>query len=381
SGTCAPNTDPLTGRPTFNECLVTNEVHTLAPDLRAGDDTVEIDARSSVINLVQLSAGAGNDAVTVVANGQERRLAGDDGNDLLIAAGGISSTPSSNRAAVFDGGAGTDTAGWFAPQFGFPAESLGVTASLATGTGTFASGGTALRTDVLQSIEGLSGTEVGDVLTGSTGANTLSGNGGNDNLSGGDGADNLLGGEGLDDLVGGKDADTLDGGIGIDTYPVGAGGDTFLTRDGYAETVPCFSNDVIADDLVDRVSGTPSNCSISTAAAKHRYDTKLSGQPAKIENGALATRVRCPALKTETCEGKLEALFGRRELGHTAYKVRPGNKADVLLPISKANARRVEGKKILLSASEVDADKRDRFVSRPIRVAKTAGGGSLSRPR
>src|SRR4051812_17022556 len=33
SGTCSPNTDPLTGRPTFNECLLANEQHTLVPDL------------------------------------------------------------------------------------------------------------------------------------------------------------------------------------------------------------------------------------------------------------------------------------------------------------------------------------------------------------
>ena len=72
--------------------------------------------------------------------------------------------------------------------------------------------------------------------------------------------------------------------------------------------------------------------------------------------------------KPETCEGELDAVLGKRTLGRAAYDVAPGKKVAIGLPISKGNARRAEGKRIVLSASEVDADGRDRFVSRPTRV-------------
>src|SRR5207342_2056890 len=97
---------------------------------------------------------------------------------------------------------------------------IGVTASLDAKTAVFsglnsASQPATFRTDTLSSIEGLSGTEVGDVLTGGSGPDTLLGGAGDDNLNGGGGDDNLQGGDDLDDLVGGVGRDTLDGGPGI----------------------------------------------------------------------------------------------------------------------------------------------------------------------
>jgi Ca2+-binding RTX toxin-like protein len=377
SGTCPPNTDPLTGRPTLTECPAAAEPHLLTGDLRGGDDQVLFDGRSALVSSLRINAGGGNDTVTGLTDFKDRTLNGDDGNDLLVAAGQLSTTPADNRPVVFNGGAGTDTAGWDAHVLGVGGSALmvGVSASLVTGTGTFIAPGpsnqpTTYRTDTLTSVEGLSGTPVGDVLTGSTGANTLLGNAGNDNLNGSDGPDSVQGGDGLDDLVGGKDADSLDGGLGIDTYPAGGGGDTFNTRDGFREQVTCVKGDVITNDLVDTVlNNTAANaCAVSTAAAKHRYDTKLSGKPARLADGALLTKVRCPAQKPEACEGEVEALLGKRTLARGDYEVKPGKRLALALPISNANARRADGKRIVLAASEIDADGRDRFVSRPVRV-------------
>jgi Ca2+-binding RTX toxin-like protein len=375
SGSCPPNTDPLTGRPTVTECVVTpSSQTTLVVDALAGDDTVIVEDSDFVMGALRLNGGLGNDVLEAAAL-TGRTLRGEDGNDTLIAGGPMSG--GTNPAVGFDGGAGTDTAAWDDPSVATsgPNQDLGVTASLASGTATLAgvnnqSQPTTFRTDTLTAIEGLIGTDVGDVLIGNAGANTLSGGRGNDNLNGGDGADSLLGGDDLDNLIGGKAADTVDGGLGIDTYPPDSGADTFNTRDGFLEQVTCVKGDAIANDLVDTVaSNTAANaCSVSTAAAKHRYDTKLSGKPARVVDGELRTKVRCPGAKPETCEGELEALLGKRKLGRAAYDVAPGKKVAIGLPISKGNARRAEGKRIVLSASEVDADGRDRFVSRPTRV-------------
>ena len=99
---------------------------------------------------------------------------------------------------------------------------------------------------------------------------------------------------------------------------------------------------------------------------------KLSGRPAKIGGGALATKVSCPALKTEACEGELEAVLGKQGDRPRRLQDRArARKAKVRLPMSAANARaRRRASTIVLAAKEIDADGRDRFVSRPTRVEK-----------
>ena len=379
SGSCPPETDPITGRPTVNSCtLLTSSSATLVIDLRAGDDAVEVQDPGA-FPTARASGGAGNDQIVLKMRAASRTLNGDDGNDLLAAPGNLSTILANNRPTTYNGGAGTDTVDLrgIVSTAGPEDKEIGVNASLVSKTAVYAGldqTGTPVtfRTDILSTIETLSGTGVGDVLTGAATADTLLGSGGNDNLIGGDGADDLQGGSGLDNLEGGKDADSLDGGPGIDLFPAGGGGDTFLTRDGFAETVPCTRQDVIVDDLVDRVSGAPTNCSISTAAAKHRYDTKLSGRPAKLGNGSLRTKVSCPARKSTTCRGELEAKLGNRTLGRTSYKLRPGTAKVTRIPLNAGDERRAAGRKILLAASEVDADGRDRFVSRPTRAQPSA---------
>ena len=76
-----------------------------------------------------------------------------------------------------------------------------------------------------------SGTDVANVITGSSGANRLLGRGGDDTLNGGLGNDTLDGGDGNDLLTGGAGADTLSGGSGSDTFrdsAAGLNGDTIV---------------------------------------------------------------------------------------------------------------------------------------------------------
>jgi hypothetical protein len=380
SGTCPPNTDPLTGRPTFNQCGVqATSSSALVVNLRGGDDALTASDAEFAMTAVDVNGGLGNDSITA-AMLAVRRLRGEGGDDMLVAEGGlvrVASTSSQSPPVAFDGGSGTDLAGWDETGVGgigsIPDQELGVTASLVTGIASMSGIGSGLqqityRTDTLAGIESLAGTAAGDAFTGSASANTLIGNDGNDNLNGGDGPDNLQGGDDLDDLVSGKGSDLVDGGLGIDTFPADSGGDTINSRDGFLEQVTCVQGDTIINDLVDRVGGSTTGCSISTAAAKHRYDTKLSGRPARIADGELRTKVRCPGQKPERCEGEVEALLGKRTLARGDYEVKPGKRLSLALPISNANGRRADGKRIVLAASEIDADGRDRFVSRPVRV-------------
>ena len=384
-GSCSPDLDPLTGRPTGYRCTVSgNPLPTLSVDLRKGDDRIEVSDADASLKSISVLGGAGNDTLSVTGRGV-MTLRGSDGDDVLSVGGRIAGAGA--PPATYDGGRGTDIAAIGATSVftGGGRQSIGVTASLETKTAVFKGpdqgAQQVLRTDNLSSIEGLIGTDEGDVLSGGGGDETLDGGDGNDNLSGGGGDDSLLGGEGLDDLVGGDGADRLDGGPRVDTYPKGGGNDTFLTRDGYAEDVPCTRQDTIIDDLVDKVVGDVSGCSIATAAANHHFDTKLSGHPAKLGNGVLRTRVHCPARKSTTCRGELEAKLGKRTLGRASYKLRPGNRKTLRIQLGAAGARRAAGRKILLFASEIDADGRDRFVSRPTRVRDAPRGSGVSRPR
>jgi hypothetical protein len=76
-----------------------------------------------------------------------------------------------------------------------------------------------VETDTLTSIEGVEGSDDGDVII-ATGDldNMLTGNGGDDEISGGGGDDTLSGGSGDDTLTGGSGSDELTGGAGSDTF-------------------------------------------------------------------------------------------------------------------------------------------------------------------
>jgi trimeric autotransporter adhesin len=72
----------------------------------------------------------------------------------------------------------------------------------------------------LRMINGLTGTDVNELIVGTAAANTLTGNGGVDFMYGGAGNDTLHGGEGNDMLDGGAGNDALNGGNGNDRYQI-----------------------------------------------------------------------------------------------------------------------------------------------------------------
>ncbi|MGL4968060.1 MAG: beta strand repeat-containing protein [Inquilinus sp.] len=165
-------------------------------DLTAGTGSGGDAAGDTLSGIENLSGSQGHDILAGDAAGN--KLQGWNGDDVLRGGAG---------ADTLDGGAGSDTASYYT-------SAAGVAVSLATGT---ASGGDATA-DVLNSIENLSGSNLGnDGLEGNAGANVLHGWGGNDALVGGGGKDTLTGGAGADriyftalgDSVVGANADVI----------------------------------------------------------------------------------------------------------------------------------------------------------------------------
>ena len=372
--TCNQETDPLTGRATRTMCRPGNtEQIDMVFNLGGANDVLQVDSEGTGVASTTVSGGAGND--TIVADTRTpRTLRGGDGEDSLEAPARDVATP-----VVLDGGAGRDLAVYSAIG-GFVGPPGGVTVNLATGQATSlvsqGLGGISpqRRTDTLTSIERVQGSQLGDVMTGGAGADELIGGEGPDNLSGGDGADTLLGGEGQDNVNGGKGGDTLDGGPGLDTYAKGDGGDTLLMRDGFIDKASCFDKDVVVNDLVDSLL-EPARClSISTAAASHRRDTRLSRRalrigPRNIVRAALA----CPRRKAERCAGTLRLRLGGprgRSLARARYRLRRGAKARLKLRLTAAEAARARGRAATLDAREVDGDGRPRSVLARVSVRR-----------
>ncbi|MGL4965689.1 MAG: calcium-binding protein [Inquilinus sp.] len=134
-------------------------------------------------------------------------LMGDSGDDILrggnlLSGGGGDDILSGGAGADLLGGdGGSDIASYYTAL-------TGVAVNLATGA---ASGGDAAG-DTLFSIEGLSGSNLGnDSLAGDAGANVLRGWGGDDALTGAGGKDTLIGGAGADRFVYGSTADSAVG--------------------------------------------------------------------------------------------------------------------------------------------------------------------------
>jgi Ca2+-binding RTX toxin-like protein len=125
-------------------------------------------------------------------------------NDLLL---------STVAPELFFGLAGNDTVSYVN-------SAVAVTANLTTGQSTVG--------DRYNSIENLTGSNLGDSLTGSAGNNILDGGDGNDTINGGGGNDTFFGSAGNDSLTGAAGNDLLDGGDGNDSLIGGNGLDTFI---------------------------------------------------------------------------------------------------------------------------------------------------------
>ena len=96
TGSCPPNTDPLTGRPVGFRCRF-SRINLLSLDLQGADDLLTVNLEQASVDAVTAAGGAGNDALEV--NGAGRTLLGGDGNDTLTAPG----LAHSGNAVVFNG--------------------------------------------------------------------------------------------------------------------------------------------------------------------------------------------------------------------------------------------------------------------------------------
>lgn len=161
-----------------------------------------------------LSGLSGDDML--YGNGGNDTLLGGEGTDQLFGGNGNDTLIGGVGADRLDGGAGFDIA-----SYRYAAE--GVFASF--GINYF--GGEAVG-DTYVSVEGLEGSQFGDVLIGGTQGDTLIGLGGRDELFGHEGNDTLDGGEDGDILSGGDQNDTLIGGAGGDSLSGGNHNDVLL---------------------------------------------------------------------------------------------------------------------------------------------------------
>ncbi|WP_445500766.1 calcium-binding protein [Microvirga sp. G4-2] len=134
----------------------------------------------TLIGIDHLEGGSGADQLT--GNGEDNRLSGNAGNDVLV-------QKENDGNDVMSGGSGIDTVSF--------SGTAGATINLALTSAQI----TAYGTDTLTGIENLSGGSGNDRFTGNTLANILKGNSGNDTLDGGYGKDVLYGGSGKDIFV------------------------------------------------------------------------------------------------------------------------------------------------------------------------------------
>jgi Ca2+-binding RTX toxin-like protein len=231
-----------------------------------------------------LLGGDGNDRLADSAGADD--LDGDAGDDVFR-----SST--TGNADVFEGGAGTDSAG-FIRSSRFAVSLDGQANDGVPGEGdSVAVENVKIAGAADAEVTGDAGPNSFDVEDSATAAAVFAGGGGNDTLRGGTQDDTLRGGDGDDTLIGADGGDVLDGGPGLDGFVgdldtfanyTGIGNDTIFARDGVAEPINCGpGNDIAEVDATDtfapdirqgcedtrRPPTTPTTVSPSPAPAGH----------------------------------------------------------------------------------------------------------------
>lgn len=182
---------------------------------------VEIDGPDYIASWFILG-GAVSPSGSIVTNSQAPNIhLGTSGDDLQNGSEGDEAFFGGRGSDSIDGGGGFDIVN-------YAASALAVTIDLSSG---LVSGGHADGDHIL-GIEGASGSNFDDSLSGGFSANFLSGRLGDDVISGGAGGDTLLGGAGDDTITGGADDDLIETGDGHDMLQ-------FFSGDG-ADTVTDF---------------------------------------------------------------------------------------------------------------------------------------------
>ncbi len=282
-----------------------------------GNDAIYGEGGSDVIQggggVDTIDAGAGNDIVVLRENHASDNIDGGDGRDMLDL------HLVENRAAVVDLAAES----WLMTP-GFIEDAVIVTVPVGPPVKGVPNETTSLFTPVVQrtlvSVENVSGTQMGDRMTGSAGNDTLTGNGGSDILSGGtgldvlnggdgddtveggNGGDRLLGLDGTDILNGGFGADTLSGGEGHDKLNGGRGGDTLSGGGGDDQFIYkglLEVGDRITDFVSNAMARTTSSCSTVTVSETCRRGSSPPTGSRQIHQ-ALPRRLRRASSSTPT---------------------------------------------------------------------------------
>lgn len=191
---------------------------------------------------------SGGDEILFATSGGST-LTGGAGRDFLVGSSGDDELNGGTGDNAFLGGAGNDTINGSTDSLDFDeviyeTATSGVTVDLAAGSATGGAG-----TDILNDIEGVSGSQYNDVITGDADDNDLYGEGGDDTLDGGAGDDYLFGGDGDDTLIYDGVDGLVSGDDGNDTVVIqndGAYSIAYGPTDPSAPTVPSGAVDAYA---------------------------------------------------------------------------------------------------------------------------------------
>ncbi|AWM86103.1 hypothetical protein [Microvirga sp. 17 mud 1-3] len=260
---------------TYTAQVVDRIVNLLTGTVTDGAET------DTLINVWQVSTGAGNDQLTASNAGSwfdagsgSDKLYGGDGNDTLFGGQGLDFFYGSAGSDQIDGGMDSGVVDYISLTGPVVIDGLSTVYKPND------------KVDIVTNINHAQGTNYDDSIAGNMFANSLLGAGGkdtiyggagndtldggdkddklygegdNDTLLGGNGNDSLYGGDGIDSLVGGADADSLDGGLQGDSLFGGAGNDTLWGGAGADYMEGNTGNDEYwvddANDVVVEVAG------------------------------------------------------------------------------------------------------------------------------
>ena len=193
-------------------------------------------------------------ADTIIGNGGDNWLWGENGDDTIIAGGGNDLVEVGPGNVTADGGSGNDTLSVWANN---AVLGTSVTVSLLLQGAAQATG---IGPMLLTGFENLSGSTGVDILIGDAAANVLAGDSGNDTLSGGDGNDTLYG----------------DGRIIVDTHGTGTSGPITTYADVATLGDPGGDDILEGGDGDDTLNGGGGSDSASYASATGAVQVDLT---------------------------------------------------------------------------------------------------------
>ena len=234
----------------------------------------------SVTGVESISAGDGNDAITLTAAGTVT-IDGGAGTDTIT---GSSSADTLSVTGVesISAGDGNDAITLTA------AGTVTIDGETGNDSLTLSASGNTVSVSNVETIQGGAGADLITIAT--SGSVTIDGGAGNDSITGTIGADVILGGAGSDNLTGGLGADTLTGGSGADTFAFGSDGsvagtslDVITDYTSGTDKITFGTATVATNDTTAPVAGTGASANVSVvgglvgfAAADDTYAEKLA---------------------------------------------------------------------------------------------------------